>query len=446
MNYLEKIKQPENRKFELKVQLPQGKALLKTIAAFANGAGGELLIGVDDKTREIVGVNEPLLLEEQIINKIYDGIYPLVSPFCTIISIEHKTILSVRILSGSNKPYYIKSKGPEKGTFIRIGSTNRTASLEIVSELKRQVRGVSFVDEIDFQQTREDIEEGCLNEFMQATGLTESINDDVLAKFNIVQKNNGDHLPTIAGLVLCGKKGMPGYEYAGLRFSRFAGTTMQDLLDTRDYTVPLLKCIDSVCNDIVSFLPKESVFKGARRFEYPVVPAIAIREAVINAIVHRDYSIRGSSVKINLFDDRLEIISPGVLPGNLELNDLGTGLSESRNRTLVRVFRYLGLMEELGTGIARIYDVCKEQGIKTPTFQEVGQFFKVMFFFQKELVDLEKEIEQLLHRQGSMSAAQLSAAVKTHHNTVLKYLKKLIAAGKVVKKGAGKKTTYQTSR
>ncbi len=443
MNYLEKINQPESRKFELKEQLPQGKSLLKTVAAFANGAGGELLIGVKDESREIVGVDEPLLLEEQVINKIYDGLYPPVSPFFTIVTIENKAILSIRILSGSNKPYYIKSKGPEKGTFIRIGSTNRAANLEIVAELKRQVRGVSFVDEIDFQQTRKDLEEKCLNEFLLSAELTGIVNDDVLAKLNIVRKNNGDHLPTIAGLILCGKKGLADYDYAGLRFSRFAGITTQNLLDTRDYTVPLLKCIDAICNDVISFLPKESVFKGVRRFEYPVVPVIAIREAVVNAIVHRDYSIRGSSVKINLFDERLEIISPGVLPGNLELSDLGTGLSESRNRTLVRVFRYLGLMEELGTGIARIYNACKEQKIKAPNFLELGQFFKVIFFLQKEQTDLEKEIEQLLYRQGRMGAAQLSDVVKTHHNTVLKYLKKLITAGKVVKKGAGKNTTYE---
>lgn len=441
MNILEKITQIESRKLKFKEQLPEGHALLKIVTAFANGAGGELIIGLTDRERKIVGVEDPMLLEEQIMNSIHDGIYPPVSPFCSIITVEEKNILSVQILPGSNKPYYIKAKGVEKGSFIRIGSTNRLAGFEAIQELKRQVRGLSFVDEIDFQHQRKLFDEKSLNNFFDTIGLSE-VNDDALVKLNILRRNNGDVLPTIAAMLLFGQSGSPDYDYAGVRLSRFSGTTMQNLLETREYGIPLIQLVDPLCHDIVSLLPKESFFKGARRIERSVIPFEAIREAIINAIVHRDYSIKGSSIKINLFDDRVEIISPGVLVGNLDIRDLGTGLSESRNRTMVRIFRYLGLMEELGTGIARIFDIYRERELKPPLFLEQGQFFKVILFQKKEYIDSATAIVNLLRLRGSLSAAQLAEQMGVHHNTVLKHLKKLILAGTVRKNIYGKKVLY----
>jgi ATP-dependent DNA helicase RecG len=113
MGMLQKIKQPESRNLEFKEKLPSGKTLLKTIAAFANGAGGELILGISDEDRQIKGVDDPLLLEEQLASTIHDGIYPLVSPYFSVITVAGKMLLSVQVLPGGNKPYYLKSLGPE---------------------------------------------------------------------------------------------------------------------------------------------------------------------------------------------------------------------------------------------------------------------------------------------------------------------------------------------
>ena len=382
MLILDKINQLESRKLEFKKQLPKSSVLLKTVTAFANGAGGDLIIGVTDSKRQIVGVEDPLYLEEQIVNTIHDGIYPPLSPYCAVMTIQGKSILSVSVLPGNNKPYFIKAKGIDDGVFIRVGSTTRKAGIEQIQELKRRTSGFSYVDEIDFQHQKDSLDQKGLEDFFSMSGLGE-VSDDVLTKINILRRNNGDVLPTVAGMLLFGHPDLVAYEYAAIRLSRFAGTTLQNLLESREYKIPILQLIEPLCRDILAFLPKESFYEGARRIEQPVVPFFAVREVLVNAIVHRDYSIRGSSIKINLFDDRLEIISPGVLVGNLDISDLGKGLSEIRNRTLVRIFRQSGFMEELGTGIARIIDLYQQYHLKSPVFMEQGQFFKAILPLEK---------------------------------------------------------------
>lgn len=227
-----------------------------------------------------------------------------------------------------------------------------------------------------------------------------------------------------------------------IRLTGFRGATTTVVRESREYSLPVVNKIEGLCDDISAFLGKESYYEGPRRLERTIIPFFAIREAVVNAIVHRDYSITGSSIKINVFDDRLEIISPGTLFGNLDISDLGTGLSECRNRSFVRIFRQLGLMEELGTGIARINELFHERNLKAPLYEEQGQFFRMILWQQKIESDVQEQIDSMLTLLGPLSARELAERLHIHHNTALKYLNKLIAETKVEKKGAGSKTVY----
>ncbi len=157
MDISEKIKLPESRKLEFKEFLPTAKKVVQTIVAFANGAGGELLVGVSDKDREITGVDDPFALEEQITSMVHDSIAPPISPFFSFVTVSGKILLSVQILAGSNKPYYVKSSGLERGVFVRIGSSNRMAGPELINELQRQARGFSYTSEINFHYSLEDL-------------------------------------------------------------------------------------------------------------------------------------------------------------------------------------------------------------------------------------------------------------------------------------------------
>ncbi len=172
MDILEKIQLPESRKLEFKQSLPTGKKVVQTIVAFANGAGGELLV-----------------------------------------TIGGKMVLSVTVLAGSNKPYYIKSLGPGKGVFVRIGSSNRLASPDAIIDLHRQKRGIPFSAELDFQYSVEDLEIPTVNSFFETIG-HEYVVTESLVKWNIAGRNNGDILPTVTGLVLFGKDCLSHYDYA----------------------------------------------------------------------------------------------------------------------------------------------------------------------------------------------------------------------------------------
>lgn len=150
MSIKEIIKQPEGRRLEFKEVLPENAELANTIIAFANDAGGELYIGVRNNPREIIGLPEEELMkiEEQVSNIIFDRCYPAIMPDITFLTDEDKHIIRVTVYRGSTPPYYLKDKGKLKGTYIRVGSSNRLGDEEIIAELERRKRNISFDSEL----------------------------------------------------------------------------------------------------------------------------------------------------------------------------------------------------------------------------------------------------------------------------------------------------------
>jgi len=441
MNIHEKIKQPENRKLEFKQALPPKKNWLKTIVAFANGAGGELIIGVSDQERNIHDIQDPLLIEEKISSMIYDSIYPILSPYISIQNIDGKTILIIQILPGSAKPYFIKSLGIENGVFIRIGSSNRKATPEIIEQLRRQAIGISYELETDISKNENCLDKKCLDYFFDT--IHQSYDKEILSKWKILGKNNGDYFPTMTGIILFGKADLDDYDHYSVRLTRFQGNTLTNISETKEYAIPLIDKTENICKDIIRFLKKESQLEGIRRIEQTIIPLFAIREVVINALAHRDYSIHGSTIKINIFDNRLEIISPGILSGNIDIADIGTGISECRNRAIVRIFRKLNLMEELGTGIARIFALFREKNLQKPVFYEQGQYFKAILYQEREFVDIKEKIHIIVHQSRGIQASKIAEHTNIHRNTVLKYLNELIREKKIIKTGSGKNIVYK---
>ena len=139
MKIQEILKQPESKTLEFKKEIPKNRRnLLKTVVAFANGAGGHIYVGVNDD-RTVTGIkDEPFDLEEKLASIIYDSILPIPNVFFQTAAFENKVIFIIRVLSGANKPYYLKKLGPEDGIFVRVGSTNRKANSQGAAELRRQ--------------------------------------------------------------------------------------------------------------------------------------------------------------------------------------------------------------------------------------------------------------------------------------------------------------------
>ncbi len=199
MTIKELIKQPEGRRLEFKSELPENADLAKTIAAFANDAGGELYIGVRNNPREVVGVaeDELMAIEEKVSSIIYDRCYPAILPEITFLTDEDKHLIKVSVYRGSTPPYYLKDKGKLQGTYIRVGSTNRLADETIIAELERRRRNVSFDSEVVVDKPAEQLNlDNFVDVFKEKTG--ETLNAQVLKKLELIKELNGVAYPTNA--------------------------------------------------------------------------------------------------------------------------------------------------------------------------------------------------------------------------------------------------------
>jgi len=146
------LQQPESKTLEFKRDLSSPKPLLKTLVAFANTAGGRLVIGVTDDY-QLIGVDDPLTEEERLCNLIADAISPRLVPNVEMVTVEGKTLLVVEVYLSNSRPHWLKAKGPELGVYVRLGSTNRQADRELIAELPRSIDGVAF-DEMPMQEAQ----------------------------------------------------------------------------------------------------------------------------------------------------------------------------------------------------------------------------------------------------------------------------------------------------
>lgn len=375
------LDQPVSRRLEFKEAFPKGDQVAKTAVAFANGAGGRIVFGVKDSPRQIIGIPDDQLfkIEERITNCIFDLCAPGIVPEIYIQSVEEKSLLVVEIYPGAQKPYGIRKPGRPNEVYVRVGASNRKASPETIETLERQRRKISFdaltvngcnVEDVDLSRFKK--------VFKSQTG--RNIGKTQLFNMGLFQKEQGRQCPTNAALLLSDSPARRQFfPYAKIECARFKGTDRRVFLDQATIEGPIQESIEPG----MAFI-KKNIALGATigeiyrkdRWEYPLE---AIREALINAVIHRDYAILGSDIKVAIYDDMLEITSPGPLPDALSLEELGTGRSEIRNRVLAPIFKELKLIEAWGSGIQKIRDELDQYPEIALVLQEAGQTFQVQF-------------------------------------------------------------------
>ena len=197
--------------------------------------------------------------------------------------------------------------------------------------------------------------------------------------------------------------------------------------------------------EVIAFARKhlmvESVIKGVRRQERWSIPLVAIREAVVNAIVHADYAQQGSPIRLAVFDDRIEIENPGLLLFGLTIDDLQQGVSKLRNRVIGRVFHELRLIEHWGSGIQRMNTACEEAGLPKPKLEELGSHFRVTIFSRRVAeprVDaIDEKILSVLRKKGATGTGAIAKLVGLSARATLTRLGELKARGIVVELGTG---------
>jgi predicted HTH transcriptional regulator len=239
---------------------------------------------------------------------------------------------------------------------------------------------------------------------------------------------------------------------AWIQVGRFAGTDKARILDHHELRGYLVPAIEETLTFIGEHLRRGATIKAVRRQDRWELPPVAIREAVINAVAHADYSQRGAPIRIALYDDRLEIESPGLLAFGLIVDDLTHGISRLRNRVIGRVLHELRLIEQWGSGIPRMEAACQDAGLAPPELEEIGQRFRVTLrtaHVGKPTTDiLDDAILALLTDGQGRSTAQIAAHIERSPRATRTRLATLVERGLVREIGSGpqdpKRRYYRT--
>lgn len=384
---LREIEAGESKTLEFKVELPaMSEKYLKTLIAFANTAGGKLIIGVRNSDRAIVGVENPAVVIDAIANALTDAVTPMIVPSIYQVSVGGKSLVVAEVFPGSSCPYYLKSKGKIGGTFVKIGATTRVADDPVLREL--EFRGASqFYDEQVYVGAKYKEEDALMlcdvifeykKESAEAKGLpapTKKPTPTNLENWKVLRRIDGELVPTRAFMLLTNNP----YDFAKIQCAQFKGTERLVFLDKREYAGTLYEQIEEAVQFVLRNIRFGAEIIGMLRAESYELPLVAIREAIINATLHRS-QLQNSCVQVALYDDRLEVSSPGALFGNLTLERALAGGTAVRNPRVAKVFEEMDLYESWGTGLKRIRESCKGYGLAEPEFLEIGDMFRVNIF------------------------------------------------------------------
>ena len=461
----------ESKNIEYKITLPdKSEKYMKTIVAFANTQGGKLVVGVDDKTHEIVGVENEILFQlmDGIANAISDSCMPQIIPDIEPQTIDGKTVIIVSVEAGKNRPYYLKSKGKENGTYIRVAGTSRQAFPEKIRELEMEGARISW-DEltcVGYPVSKEATEKLCSNieNFREKAGMTEhSVKKEQLINWKILKQSEGQLLATNAYALLTSDY----FPFSKTQCAVFKGTDRAVFLDKREFTGPIYTQIEEAVDFVLRNIRLGATIDGLVRKEKYELPPEAIREMIINAHCHRNL-LDESCIQVAVYDDRLEVTSPGGLYNGLTYEEVMNGHSKIRNKAIANIFSQMGLVEAWGSGIKRIFNAAKEYDLPEPQFQEFDNMFRVELFRNNSMTELEKEagessekvrrrvgegsdiirgyelsdtqkkIVNLLLYDRQLSAAKIAEQLDMGSRSIEKNIKKLKELGILIRHGSPK--------
>lgn len=362
------------------------KKYVKTIVAYANTSGGRLLIGVDDTTKDIVGVEPSSVFQimDKIANAVSDMCAPQIVPDITFQTIEGKCIVQVEIYPGQNRPYYIRSLGKENGTYIRVAGTSRPADEAVLKDLEYQGAGKSFDELINVEtdyseesalQLCSDIRRYIAQSREIPMGKVREITVVNLENWGIIKKSGESYLSTNAFILLTKNT----FRFAKIQCALFKGENRAVFVDRREFDGPVYDQIEEAYQFVLKHINLGATIDGIVRKDRYELPPESIREAIINSVCHRCY-LEHSCVQIAIYDNRVEITSPGMLYGGLTMEQAIAGRSKIRNVCIAEVFSRMGIIEQWGTGIQRMIQGCREYGVREPEFIDMGDAFRVNFY------------------------------------------------------------------
>ena len=411
---------------------------LKTLCAFANSEGGVLYIGIR-KDGTPVGVENPEKFLEILPNKIRNklGIIPDIK----LELMKNKEIIKI-IIKPSEMPVFYKGR-----FYIRSGSTTQEVNGYDLMRIIMKKHKISW-DSLPSEAGIDEIDEATVERFkVMAKGrlaiLGNESHKNILENLEFIK----DGKLTNAAILLFGKNPQKFYLNSISRVGRFKTST--EILDTVIIKGNIFEQVDALVNAIKKHINVRYVIEDVQRKDVWDYPLPAIREACINALIHRDY-MDSAEIQIKIYDDHIWFWNPGGLPEGITIEDLKKEhASRPRNKLIAMTFYYAGLIERWGTGTKRIVDLCKEQGLPEPEFKEEFGGFSVVFWkdiyneeYLRKLGLSERQIKAVLYvkENGKITNREYQKINNCSRNTASNDLKKLVLKGVLKesgKKGAG---------
>lgn len=423
----------EGQKIEFKAK---ASGLAREMVAFANASGGSIFIGVgDDGT--LVGVGDSNRLRSEI-----QASANACDPRVAIHIVPRGKCLEVVVPEGTDKPYRCS-----EGFFLRIGPNAQQLTRDEI--LRFAIRGgkvrfdEQFLPDCD---PRKDLDPGAIQAFRRQRNLPETTKPaDILVNLGIAQRQAKHLLLTGAAVLFFGRDPQRVVPEAYVTCARYAGTMRDSVLDRIDAKGHLLRQFEGTTAFIRRNLPTAYRIEtlGPRK-EMPSIPEAALREALLNALTHRDYFADSEHVFVHIHPDKVEITNPGGLPPGLTVQDLGTR-AVPRNRLIADLFYRMGYVERLGSGIHRMRQAMAEVELPPPVFYATADSFRVAFHTSWQALGLssqEAETARWLSARGVGTTSELASGLKVSSDTARRVLARLVARGWVQAKGRRRGAVY----
>ena len=424
----------ETENIEFKSQFTE--EIYKEVIAFANTDGGVVYVGIDNEGNAIGLIN----IDNEytrITNGIRDAIMPDVT-MCVKFTIQNNKVVRITVNEGTNKPYYLKSKGLKpNGVYVRQGTSSVPASPEQIRQMIKESDGDTFEEIRSLEQNltfdtaeiafkRYGVEFSC--EKYRALGMTQK-SDEIYTNLALLMSDQCPHTTKIAV---------------------FSDETCTMFRDSREFGGSVFKQFEDTVNYLALCNKTNSVIKGVVRTDRQDYPEEAIREALLNALVHRDYSFSGSII-INVNDKKMEFISIGGLLPGLSTDDIRIGISQPRNKNLAEVFHRLRLIESYGTGIRRIYKLYENCDAQ-PTIEATANAFKIVLPNMNEASPLTPDESKVTYQMrkvldyiadnGRATDTELEEILEVKHTRLYNLTREMKELGLLRIEGRGKDKKY----
>ena len=433
----------ENKTTEFKREYTDD--LKYAVVAFANTDGGKIYIGINDDG-SIQGVKDTDGTMLRITNMIRDVVRPDVTMFteCAVEEIDGQSVIVVNVQRGTARPYYLSGKGvrPE-GVYIRQGASSVPASETAILNMIKETSGDCYEDarSINQQLTFEKAD-------AFFAGRKVSFGEQQKRTLNII---GADGTYTNLGMLLSDQC------VHTIKLAVFDGSKKTVFRDRKELTGSLLTQLENAYSYIDQFNRTRAEFEGLERIDKRDYPAEALREALLNAITHRDYSFSGSTL-ISIFDDRIEFVTIGGLVRGLSFNDIMLGVSALRNQKLANVFYRLHLIEAYGTGILKINESYADCDVK-PQFEVTDNAFKITLpninyagerkelptapIKVKDKADRKEIVLQLAEKQGYITRKDVEDKLAVSQSTAILLLRDMVESGLLIKVKDRKQMKYR---